>query len=124
ASNALNRDISRAPLDPRSAGYVASIGLGGHLHPDFGTDPSYGIPYAVVGTAQPLVPIHFTDYRSESDPGPYPVPPNVPLEGAGGAGDRHVLVVQNGACKLYELYNAQHAGPGWNASSGAVFNLA
>src|SRR5450755_2593767 len=53
ASNPLNQDISHTPVDPHSAAYIASIGLGGHLHPDFGTEPSYGIPYAIVGPHQP-----------------------------------------------------------------------
>jgi hypothetical protein len=123
ASNPINRDISRAPVDPSSARYIASIGLSGHLHPDFGTNPSYGIPYSVVGATQPLAPIRFTAYGSESDPGPYPIPPNAPIEGAGQEGDRHVLVLQEGRCKLYELYGASRAGGGWDAESGAVFNL-
>jgi hypothetical protein len=122
-SNSINQDISHAPVDPNSAAYIASIGLTGHLHPDFGTNPSYGIPYTVVGPHQPKVPIKFTEYGEESDPGPYPIPANAPVEGAGEAGDRHVLVLQEGSCKLYELYNAQRAGAGWDAGSGAVFNL-
>ncbi|MGO9248156.1 MAG: hypothetical protein ACLQQB_13000 [Solirubrobacteraceae bacterium] len=123
ASNPLNQEIAHASVSPRSAAYIASIGLTDHLHPDFGTDPSYGIPYTVVGPHQRRVPIDFTAYGSESDPGPYPIPPNAPVEGAGEAGDRHVLVLQRGTCKLYELYGAQRAGAGWDAESGAVFNL-
>jgi hypothetical protein len=122
-NNPLNQDISHAPVDPRSAQYIASIGLTGHLHPDFGTNPSYGIPYTVVGPHQPRVPIEFTAYGDESNPGPYPVPPDAPVEGAGEPGDRHVLVLQQGTCKLYELYGAHRAGAGWDAESGAVFNL-
>ena len=121
--NRLNQEIAHAPVDPNSAAYIASIGLTGHLHPDFGTKPSYGIPYTVVGPHQPKVPIKFTEYGEESNPGPYPIPANAPVEGAGEAGDRHVLVLQEGSCKLYELYNAQRAGAGWEAGSGAVFNL-
>ncbi len=123
ASNTLNRDISHARVDPNSARYIASIGLGGHLHPDFGRNPSYGIPYAVAGAHQPSVPISFSEFGEESEPGPYPIPPGAPVEGAGEAGDRHVLVLQQGSCKLYELYSAQHRGAGWEAGSGAVFNL-
>jgi hypothetical protein len=123
ASNSLNRDISHAPRDPRSAQYIASIGLSGHLHPDFGTNPSYGIPYTVVGSHQPRVPVVFGEFGAESESGPYPIPPNAPIEGAGVAGDRHVLVLQRGACKLYELYSAHRRGTGWEAGSGAVFNL-
>jgi len=123
ANNSLNRDISHAPIDPRSASYLASIGLSGHLHPDFGSNPSYGIPYTVVGSRQRKVPIEFTAYGDESDPGPYPIPSRAPVEGAGAEGDRHVLVLQRGTCKLYELYAARRAGAGWDADSGAVFNL-
>jgi hypothetical protein len=124
-SNALNQDISHAPVDPRSAAYIASIGLTGHLHPDFGTNPSYGIPYAVVGPQQHEMPITFTAYNGESDPGPYPIPANARIEGppAGEEGDRHVLVLQRGSCKLFELYAARRSRAGWEADSGAVFNL-
>jgi len=123
ASNPLNQDISHAPVDPNSAAYVASIGLNGHLHPDFGTEPSYGIPYTVVGPRQPKVPIVFSEFGEESEPGPYPIPPGAPIEGAGEEGDRHVLVLQRGSCQLYELYAARRHGLGWEAGSGAVFNL-
>jgi hypothetical protein len=123
ANNPLNRDVSRAPVDPRSAAYVASIGLAAHLHSDFGSNPAYGIPYTVVGPKQPRVPIVFSEYGDESDPGPYPVPPGSPVEGAGEAGDRHVLVMQSGTCRLFELYSAARRGAGWEAGSGAVFDL-
>ncbi len=123
ASNPLNQDISHAPVDPNSAAYIASIGLSGHLHPDFGTNPGYGIPYAVVGPRQPKVPIAFTEFGEGSEPGPYPIPPAVPVEGAGEEGDRHVLVLQRGSCRLYELYAAKRRGSGWEAGSGAVFDL-
>ncbi len=122
-SNPLNQEIAHAPVDPRSAQYIASIGASLHLHADFGTNPAYGIPYEVVGPRQPKVPIHFTAYGAESDPGPYPVPPSAPVEGAGEAGDRHVLVLQEGTCKLYELYDAHRADRGWDADAGAVFDL-
>jgi hypothetical protein len=121
----LNQEIADAPASPNSAAYVASIGLSAHLHPDFGTEPSYGIPYTVVGAKQRKVPIEFTEYGAESNPGPYPVPAKAPIEGGGknGQGDKHVLVLQEGSCKLYELYEAGRNGRGWDAASGAVFNL-
>jgi hypothetical protein len=123
ASNAINQEIAHAPVDPRSAQYVDAIGAALHLHADFGANRAYGIPYAVVGPRQPKVPIAFTAYGSESDRGPYPIPPNAPVEGAGEEGDRHVLVLQEGTCKLYELYDAHRSGAGWRAASGAVFDL-
>jgi hypothetical protein len=125
AEDPLNQEIANAPVSPNSANYVASIGLSSHLHPDFGTEPGYGIPYTVVGPEQPKVPIRFTKYGAESNPGPYPVPANAPIEGGGknGHGDKHVLVVQEGSCVLYELYKAHRKGAGWTAFNGAVFNL-
>ena len=124
ADNPWNTDISAAPVDPGSAAYLTSMHAATtNLHPDFGSDPAYGIPYTSVGAGQPPVPMSF-DYASESDPGPYPIPPNAPVEGGPGAtGDRHVLVVDSSTCKLYELYAAQYTGPGWHAGSGAVFDL-
>jgi hypothetical protein len=123
ADNPLNQEIASAPVSPESAEYVASIGGDAHLHADFGRNPAYGIPYAVVSRKQPSVPVKFTGYPDESAPGPYPIPPTAPIEGAGEGGDRHVLVLQRGTCKLYELYAAVRSGSGWRASNGAVFDL-
>jgi len=123
AGNPLNQEVAHDPVDPSSAAYIASIGLNGHLHPDFGTEPGYGIPFTVAGPHQARVPVAFTEYGDESNPGPYPIPMNAPVEGAGDEGDRHVLVLQRGSCRLYELYGAARRGNGWQAASGAVFNL-
>ncbi len=125
ADNSWNQDISHMPVDPNSANYVASImhsGGNGHLHADFGGGGAYGIPYIVVPANQPTTNINFTDYGDESDPGPYPIPLNAPIEG-NGEGDAHVLALQQGSCKLYEMYNAHPTSSGWDASSGAVFDL-
>ena len=125
SDNAWNTDVSAYPVDPNSAAYLASMNASTtFLHPDFGSNPTYGIPYTTVPGSQPFVPITFTAYGSESDPGPYPIPANAPVEGGPGAtGDRHVIVVDSGNCKDYEMYDAQYVGPGWDAGSGAVFNL-
>jgi hypothetical protein len=122
ADNPWNRDISNDPIDPNSANYIASIGAATNLHPDFGSNPTYGIPYIVVPGTQPFAPITFTLYGGESDPGPYPVPPNAPVEAGS---DAHVLTLESGNCTLYEMYQASKDlnGPGWFAGSGAVFNL-
>jgi hypothetical protein len=117
--NPWRRDISHAPVSSRSAAWVASIGSGRFLHPDFGSNPSYGIPYSVVPAGQPKVAVRFTAYGDESDPGPYPIPPTARIEAGG---DAHVLVA-SGDCHLYELYGAARSGSGWTAQSGAVFNL-
>ena len=128
ANNPWNRDISNDPVNPNSSKYIAKIGKEKPLHPDFGSEPDqpgtlYGIPYTVVNKTQPKVPIHFvSDFGvEESNPGPYPIPPNAPIEGGS---DRHVLVLEKDNCKLYELYNAQpQANNSWNADSGAIFDL-
>ncbi|GAC1391635.1 MAG: hypothetical protein NVSMB31_09240 [Vulcanimicrobiaceae bacterium] len=124
ADNPWNQDISGLPVDQNSAAYLASMNAGTRsLHPDFGSDPTYGIPFIIVPASQPPVPVSF-DYASESDPGPYPIPANAPLEGGPAAtGDRHILVLQSGTCQLYELFSASYTNPGWHAGSGARFDL-
>jgi hypothetical protein len=126
ADNAWNLDVSGAPVDPQSDTYMASMNAGSKkLHPDFGSDPTYGIPYVVVPGTQPKVPMTF-DYADESDPGPYPFPADAPVEGgAGASGDRHVLVIDSGACKLYETFDShfQSAATGWKCGSGAIWDL-
>src|SRR6187549_1577372 len=119
ADNAWNRDVSADPVDPLSDVYIASIGASAFLHPDFGRDPSYGIPWTSVPGTQARVPMAF-DYADESDPGPYPFPPGAPVEAGG---DRHVLVLDREACRLYETFDSRYVGPGWRCGSGAVFDL-
>jgi hypothetical protein len=119
ADNPWRQDISGAKLSSHSAAWVASIGSAVHLHPDFGSDPSYGIPFSVVPATQPKVTVTFNAYGDESDPGPYPIPTNARIEAGG---DAHVLVA-SGDCHIYELYGAKRSGSGWIAASGAVFNL-
>ena len=120
-NNPWNQNIANAPLNPMSATYIAAIdSTKQFLHPDFGSNPTYGIPYTVVPASQKFVPITFNAYGDESDPGPYPVPLNAPVESGS---DHHVLVLDSGNCHLYEMYDAQQAGSGWVCASGAVFNL-
>jgi hypothetical protein len=125
--NAWNQDVSTEPVDPNSANLIASIGLGVSLHPDFGTvwnGAPNGIPYIVVSGSQAKVQINFNAYGDQSDPGPYPVPTDAPVEGGpNGTGDRHVIVIDRDNWKLYELYSAFPNGSGWTAASGAVFDL-
>ena len=95
------------------------------LHADFGGGGAYGIPFMVVPATQKQEPIHYTAYGDESDPGPFPIPPNAPVEGGSSStGDRHVLVVQSGTCHLFELYDAFWRGNHWDAGSGVNWNLA
>jgi hypothetical protein len=129
ADNPWNQDISGLPVDANSNNLIASIGLGSSFHPDFGTvwaGAPNGIPYIVVSGTQTRVPINFIAYGDESDPGPYPVPPDAPIEGGpNGTGDRHVIVIDRDNWKLYELFNAYpvNGGASWRADGGAVFDL-
>lgn len=128
SSNAWNTDISSAPVDPNSAALIASCGGGRVLHPDFGTvwdGAPNGIPFVVVHGSQPRVPVSFR-YASESDPGPYPIPSNAPIQGGSSStGDRHVIVLDWDAWKVYEMFDAHLASSGasWTAGSGAIFDF-
>jgi hypothetical protein len=129
ADNPWNTDISAYPVHARSAEYLDSIGRERSLHPDFGTQwegAPIGIPYVVVDGNQTKVAVQF-EYEDESDPGPYPIPPNAPIEGVGpsdAGGDRHVLVLDQENCLLYELFAAYPQPDGsWEAGSGAIFDL-
>jgi hypothetical protein len=130
ASNAWNQDISAASVDPNSDSYINFIGTTVPLHPDFGSGEYQGsfigIPYSIVDSSQAPVNILFNAYGDESDPGPMPIPVNANIEGYPnpGSGDRHVLVLDNNNCWLYELYGSSVNTDGsWNAASAAVWDL-
>lgn len=133
ADNAWNINISQAAVDPNSSNLIQSIGLTTGLHPDFGAGlyqgAPIGIPYVIVSASQSPVPIVFQAYGDQSDPGPYPVPPNAPIEGQLPApqmfgGDRHVLVVARDANRLYEMDRSfLQTNGSWFADSGALFHL-
>ena len=126
--NPWNTAVDRAPVDPNSDALIASIGLTKGLHPDFGANylgGPFGIPYVVVAGSTPSVTVTFS-YAAESDPGPYPIPPDAPIEGgSASSGDRHVLVIDRDDWKLYELFSAfpVPSSSGWTAGSGAIFDL-
>ncbi len=132
-NNAWNTDIEKSPVDPNSDNLIASIGLTTGLHPDFGSGTYdgaiIGIPYVVVPGTQAFVPIKITTYRDQSDPGPYPVPADAPIEGYRPdgkkfGGDRHVLVIDQGNNRLYEMWRAFPQPDGsWTAEAGAIFHL-
>jgi hypothetical protein len=128
ATDPWNRDVSADEIDPDSAALIASIGNHRPLHPDFGTvynGAPCGIPFIVVSGNQPRVAVEF-DTKDQSDPGPYPIPPDAPIEGGPqSTGDRHVLVIDRDAWKLYELWSATpiDGGKSWKAGSGAIFDL-
>ena len=124
-----NRDISNEPIDSQSEAIIARIGATRGIHADFGTvynGVPDGIPYIVVDGNQKKEPVTFVEYGDESDKGPYAMPPDAPIEGgAASTGDRHVLVIDRDAWKLYELYHAKplDGGKRWEAGCGAIFDL-
>jgi hypothetical protein len=123
SDNPWNTDISNEETDSNSDNIIAEIGNDIDLHPDFGTvwdNEPIGIPYNLVGKNQQMVAISF-QYKSESDPGPYPIPPDALIESWS---DRHVIVVDTVNLKLYELFSAtRNKDNSWNAGSGAVYDL-
>jgi len=123
-NNPWNTRIDTLPVHPRSQQYINSVGASIHLHPDFGSNPDYGIPWIAVGANQPFVNINVTSGWGEEDPGPYPVPANAKIEG-NGIGDAHVLVVDTADHHLYELYQAikDQLGSGWSCTTSAKFAL-
>src|SRR5229473_2140342 len=124
-----NQDISSTPVDANSSAIITFIGAGVGMHADFGAGQylgsTIGIPYLIVGAQQPPVTVNFTAFGSESDPGPMPIPVTAPIEGYPnpGTGDRHVLVLDNSNCFLYELFSSYVSGNTWNAGSAAVWDL-
>ena len=129
ATSVWNQPVDRLPVAKDSATLIGSIGLDSPVHPDFGSGlydgQKIGIPFVVVsGSSTPKAKPRF-DYADESDPGPYPIPQNVPIEGDPnpGDGDRHALIVDRDTCTLYELYALHRSGSGWAAGSGAIWSL-
>jgi hypothetical protein len=124
ADNVWNTDISSLPVNSRSSAWISSMGgPSQHLHPDFGpsgTSTPYGIPYQVVTDAHQFVNVSF-QYASESDPGPYPLGPDTPIENGS---DAHALVVDSDTCTLYETFATSYQPNGQStAGSGAIFDL-
>jgi hypothetical protein len=128
ANNIWNTPIDTLPVLAESDQYITSIGRTTGVHADFGSGTwnggPIGIPITLVSNSQPFVPVAF-DYTEESDAGPYPVPANAAIEGGPQSnGDRHILVLNQNTCRLYELYYAWPQQDGsWNAGSGVIYDL-
>jgi hypothetical protein len=137
-NNPWNLDVSDWPLHPNSKNIVASIGGAKPLryNPDMG--------YVLVPPNQKKVAVKIVSYPGESDPGPFPVPDNVPIEGwpvnyqraakqvtledvqrdrLKEGGDRHALVVDPVNRMLYEFYQLRKTDSGWQAAQSSVFDL-
>ncbi len=129
--NIWNTRVDDLDVHPRSSDYVASIGVDRAVHPDFGSGEwppgsaaPIGIPFVEVGSSTPAVPVDYVAYGDESDPGPFPIPLDAPIEGGpDGTGDRHVIALDRDACMLYELFDARPVGGAWQAASGARYDL-
>lgn len=141
ADNPWNQDVSQWPLHPNSARIVASIGEKKPLryNPD--------MAFAIVPPDQPKLGLAVLQYKSESDPGPYPIPEAMPIEGwpanyrRGSAkqkaatlaevqrdalkegGDRHAIVVDPLGGKLYEFFATKKTDAGWTAAQASIFDL-
>jgi hypothetical protein len=119
AGNVWNQDISALPVASDSDTLITKIGLDTGLHPDFGSYSGYGIPYNTVPGSQRKVTVRF-DYSSQSDHVGYPIPRRPRIEAGS---DHHMLIVNSGTCKLYEMWNVRHTRRGWRAGSGAVWKM-
>jgi hypothetical protein len=122
-TNAWNERVDRLPVAADSAELIRSIGITSGLHPDFGSGlwdgGRIGIPYDVVSKKTARSHVRF-EYADESDRVAYPIPRGVHVEAGS---DRHALLLDKSACKLYELFALQRSGGTWTAGSGAVFDL-
>jgi hypothetical protein len=119
-----NKPVDKLPLRKDSKTIVKAIGAKLHVHADFGSGlwdgGPIGIPITVVDSSQPTSAVDF-HYDDESDPGPYPIPDDVAIEGGPSAdGDRHAIIVDRDSCTLYELFDLW---PSWSAGSGAIWSL-
>src|SRR6478672_10016738 len=122
ATNVWNRRVDALPVRSDSATLINRMGVSRYLHPDFGSYAGYGIPVNTVSSLTPRSTVKFT-WPDESDAGPYPIPASPKIEGNGAPGDRHLLMVDMQACRLWELFAASKGGSGWSAGSGAIFDL-
>ncbi|HVI34953.1 MAG TPA: hypothetical protein VM684_01855 [Gaiellales bacterium] len=119
AGNVWNQDVAALPVATGSDTLIATIGLDTGLHPDFGSYRGFGIPYNTVPGSQRKLTVRF-DYSSQSDRVGYPIPRRPRIEVGS---DHHLLVVDSGTCKLYEMWNVRHTRRGWRAGSGAVWKM-
>ena len=120
STNVWNKRVDSLPVHPDSARLKSTIGLDAPLHPDFGSYSGYGIPWNVVSSSTPRRTVTF-QWPDESDRVKYPIPSTPKIEGGS---DRHVLMIDKSACKLYELFAVRKTSNGsWRAGSGAVWDL-
>jgi hypothetical protein len=122
ATNVWNKRVDALPVRSDSKSLLTTMGLTRPLHADFGTFAGYGIPFNLVSATTPRSTVTFT-WPSESDRVGYPIPARPRIEGAGAGGDRHLLMIDRTACRLWELDAADHSTGKWRAGSGATWSL-
>lgn len=122
STNVWNKPVTGLLPRSDSAALIGTMGPTRFVHPDFGSNPAYGIPINLVTSATPRQAVTF-QWPGESDAGPYPIPASPKIEGNGAAGDRHFLAIDTAACRLWELFDARKVNGAWRAGSGAVFDL-
>lgn len=124
ADNVWNTRVDKLPVDTKSGAYLRNIGEFEKLHPDFGSSSLGGIPYSEVPPGTKQVPVSF-GYVDESDPGPYPIPRDAPIEGGPDArGDRHIILIDTQKCIDYELFSMEPKPDGsWEGGSGVKWDL-
>jgi hypothetical protein len=138
--NAWNQPVDRWSVHTNSRNLIASIGSGKPLR------CNYDMGYVLVPAGQRKVNVKITDYPQESDPGPFPIPENLPIEGwptcgredprmagqtlediqrdkIGAGGDRHAIIVDPAQRKLYEFWRMKKTPQGWQAAQASVFDL-
>jgi len=137
--NPWNTLVTDWPVHPRSKQIVATVGAEKPLraNPD--------MAFVIVPPDQPKVPLLALEYKDESDPGPYPIPDTMPIEGWPASytrdrklkvslrdvqdntlkeeGDRHAIVVDPVNRKLYEFFSTHRTAAGWKAAQVSVFDL-
>jgi hypothetical protein len=133
ADSQWNIPVENAPILWDSAEIMASIDTGVGVQADFGSGTydgtEIGIPYVVVPYDQPLVPFIDNLYTSESDPGPFPIPDNPPIEGEGETGynDNHLIVLQLDAngnlAEEYDFFQISKNADGEWQGYAVEFNL-
>jgi len=116
-----NQRVDSLPRAANSDAIIANIQAAGSrvLHPDFGENPDYGLGINVVGAGQPLVPIRYTHWPQESDPGPYPIPDAADYQHGG---DQHLYLLDAARCRISEFYLTGRDGQGWYAANGASWD--
>jgi hypothetical protein len=127
--NPWNEDISKHPVASNSRNLIASVGA------DKSLAYNLDMAFILVPANQKRVPVRINQYPEESDPGPFPVPDNAPIENwplggqpldtiqRVGNGDRHMIVLDPVNMTLFEFYTARKTATGWVAAQASIFNL-